>query len=228
MSRIRSIEAMRLGLSEAISRSDWQRARRYIDRLKGIVIDSLVQDDPIAIRLAGNVLQQSGERLELVGDLPMAFDQAALAWQLRADASTAALSARVRPADQEAGRLEEAPSDVPALLMQVLHQANAPMNNTTLAHRTGKDPAVISRALKRLEQEGRVRRWRGTNGQQLNAPAGGRLDSTERLNRQRFSTPFWADADARKREAVQAATLPPARTTLLNLTDGRVKIAARG
>ena len=92
MSRALSIEAMRLGLDEAVSHDDLQRARRYIDRLKGIVIDSLMQDDPVAIRLAGNALRQSGERLELFADQPMVFDKAALAWQLRAEAGTAALA----------------------------------------------------------------------------------------------------------------------------------------
>ena len=225
MTRTQSIEAMRLGLDEAVSHNDWQRARRYVDRLKGIVIDSLVQDDPVAIRLAGNVLQQSGERLELLTDLPMVYDGTALAWQLRADAGTAALAARVRPAQLHLRDIAEVPGDVPAFVLRVLRQANAPMSNAALCGRTGKDPAVISRALKRLEREGQVRRWRGLNGQRFNAPAGGHTESPEHLNRQRFGAPSSAGADALKREVVQAAVPPPAQSALLNSAVGKVAVA---
>lgn len=114
---IRSIETMRIGLAEALSQSNWERARRYAERLKGIIIDGVVRDDPVAIRLAGHALQQSGERLELVADLPMVTNEAALAWQLRADAGTAALAARVRPSHIEPEAPQEA-SDVPELLMR--------------------------------------------------------------------------------------------------------------
>jgi hypothetical protein len=212
---------MRLGLDEAVSHDDLQRARRYIDRLKGIVIDSLMQDDPVAIRLAGNALRQSGERLELFADQPMVFDKAALAWQLRAEAGTAALAARVRPAQIEAGWVEDVPREVPALLLRVLGQANAPMSNTALAARTAKDPAVISRALKRLEREGRVRRWRGPKGQQLNAVAAGQAESSERLNRRRLAALPSADMDVLKHEAVQAAAPLISPATFLNPVNGK-------
>jgi DNA-binding MarR family transcriptional regulator len=221
MSRTQSIEAMSLGLAEAVSRNEWERARRYLDRLKGIMIDSLVQDDPAAIRQVGNVLQQSGERLELLADLPMLFDQTALAWQLRADAGTAALAARVRPAQFESGDEERGASDVRSLLLRVLTQANSPISNSTLASRTGKDPAVISRALKQLEQKGLVRRWLGPNGQKINVLAVGQSEPAEQLNRQRNSDSPSEETDALKQKVVQLAQHRTFREASLNRSDGK-------
>ena len=187
MSKLQSIEAMRLGLAEAVSASDWRKARRSIDRLKGIVLDSLLQNDPKAIRLAGNALQQAGERLELMADLPMVLDEMAVAWQLRADLGTVALAARMRPMDLDSEAEEDIPSDVPTLLLRKLREANRPISNTVLVDRTGKDPAVISRTLRRLEKENKVQRWRGVNGQQMNALLITQsANTTEQLNGQRL------------------------------------------
>lgn len=229
MGKIQSIEAMRAGLTEAVSRSDWQKARRYIDRLKGIVLDSLLQDDPKAIRLAANALLQAGQRLELLADLPMAYDEAALAWQLRADVSTAALAARVRPVRVGVGTEEDASKDVPSLLLELLRQANTPMSNTALVDRSGKQPAVISRVLKRLEQEKKVRRWRGVKGQQLNAlPAGQPAPPLEQMNRQHLTNLArkYAPHDSLRQSVVPSIEAMPKKPALLNQTDGKLTLAA--
>lgn len=207
MSRVRSIETMRVGLAEALVQSDWLKAGRYIERLKGIIIDAVVQDEPVAIRLAGHALQQSGERLELVANLPMVLDAAALAWQLRADASLAALAARVRPGYIERDGGDEA-GDVPDLLMRELQRNNAPMSNSDLASRTGKDPATVSRTLIRMERGGKIRRWRA-NGRKLNAPIRSEMQSDERLNAQRFFTRQATDANALKAAQAQSQVIAP-------------------
>jgi len=223
MSRVRSIETMRVGLADAVAQSDWSRARRYVERLKGIVIDAVVQDDPFAIRLAGHALQQSGERLELVADLPMVFDKVALAWQMRADASTAALAARVRPSRVETGAPDEV-GDVPELLLRALRRSNAPMSNSDLAASTGKDPATVSRTMKRLERDGWIRRWRA-NGRQLNTPVRNGVRSDEQLNALRFTYRQSVETEALKATYVQSAVFASAKKeVLVNFASGKTAV----
>jgi hypothetical protein len=200
MSRLKSIEAMRNGLDDSVSLKDWKRARQYIDRLRGIVVDSLVQDDPVAIRHAGSALKLSGERIELLSDLPMVIDHTALAWQLRADASMAALAASVRPLRDDIASSDALSRDVSTLLMRTLSLANGPMSNTSLANQTGKDPSVVSRTLKRLERDGLVRRWRGASAQQLNAPISPEVERPETQNRQRLTGDPYTDVEAIKKQ----------------------------
>jgi hypothetical protein len=227
MSKIHSIEAMRLGLAEAIAQSDWQKARRHIDRLKGIVLDSLLQNDPKAIQLAGQVLQQAGERLELVGDIRMVPDRASMAWQLRADVVTAALAARIRPLQFGPSAEDDQQGDVSALLIEVLRKNNTPMSNSGLVRRTGKDPAVISRVLKRLAQDKRVQRWRGVRGEQMNALPGAPAPKTAaQLNCMRLVSPRGRETelDARKQAAVEVATALPIKTNFMNRTEGKIAV----
>lgn len=195
MSRAGSIERMRAGLEEALARADWPAARRFVERLKGIVLDAVAQDDSASIRLAGQALQLSGERLELTASLDMEDGPTAMAWELRADAGTSALAARIRPVRDE----DEAPgvtNDVAELLLRHLRLSNTPLGNGDLARQTGKDPATITRTLKRLEQQRRIRRWR-SNGRQLNALPLGGATSIEQMNALQLNIMKTPDDDAK-------------------------------
>lgn len=152
-----SVETMSSGLRAALSDKDWQSAHRHIERLNSIVLDALVRNDPGSIQSAGSALQSCGQHLELGNKLPMELNELALAWQLRANAAMAVLAQRIRPIAPLSIDIGE---DVSDLLLKFLRESNYPMSNAQVAERTGKDPATVSRTLKRLKTAGKVKQWR--------------------------------------------------------------------
>ena len=96
MSALKSVQYMKDELSKAIGAEDWYRAQHCRDRLKSIILDATVRNEPDVIHAAGAVLSEAFTRLEIMNNLPMNYDATAMAWQLRADAGTAALAQRIR------------------------------------------------------------------------------------------------------------------------------------
>ena len=97
MSSLTSVQYMKDELSKAIGEGDWPLAQRCRDRLQFIILESTRRNEPDVIQAAGAVLSETGLRLEIMNNLAMNYDAAAMAWQLRADAGMAALAQRIRP-----------------------------------------------------------------------------------------------------------------------------------
>lgn len=157
MAVARSIEAMGDGLRAAVNDQDWAKAHRHIDRLKAIILEAILRNDPAAIQSAGLELQSSGQLLELSKRLRMEMNEQAVAWQLRADAAMAAIAQRMRPATSLLPADEE---DVSELLLKLLRDHSEPMTNSEMAARAAKDPATISRTLKRLKAARKIEQWK--------------------------------------------------------------------
>ena len=157
MQTVGSIDRMAESLRVAVSESDWESAQRYIERLKGIVLDGVARDDALAIQSAGQALQSCGQHVELRNKLAMKVNALALAWQLRADSATALLAQRIRPPASLAADIDP---DVASCLLALLKESKSPLSNGELAEQSGKDPATISRTLKRLKASSKIRQWR--------------------------------------------------------------------
>src|SRR5687768_9553770 len=134
----RSIETMADGLRNALASEDFTKAHRYIDRLKTIILEGVLRNDPNAIQSAGSALQSCGEFIELSKRIHMKMDEHAVAWQLRADVATALLAQRIRPGRSLAeGEMEEGVSD---LLLRILQDSDEALTNSQLAARADRDP----------------------------------------------------------------------------------------
>lgn len=169
MSEIDSIGKMSAGIAAAIAAGDWAKALRRSERIKGILLEATVQDNPEVIRAAAKAIQENEKRLELSEQSPAPLNSAAVMWQLRSDATTAALAARMRPITPRPISAADT-ADLPDQLFRVLQSSNGAMTNSDLAIRMGKDPAIIARGLKTLERRKAIRSWK-TGGRRFNLPA---------------------------------------------------------
>lgn len=185
MSEIDSIRKMGAGITAAIAAEDWSKVLRRAERIKGILLEATIRDNPVAIREAVKALQEGEKRLELAVATPPRLDGQAVMWQLRSDVGTAALAARIRPIDPRPSNAADS-IDVAGMLLKTLQASNGAMTNSELAVRTGKDPAVIARGLASLERSKSIRFWR-TGGKRFNlasSASGDRRDSA--LNSEMF------------------------------------------
>lgn len=168
MSKINSIKAMKSGLAEAVDKRDWVQALKFMNRLKGIVLDSLVQNDPQAIQLVGHTLQETGEKTELIEKLDLVPDAACIAWQLRADVVTTALAARIRPLQLNLNLAEDQQLKFYDQLLSLLQKSNKPLTDKEIEDRTGESLVVVLYTLGQLEKNEKITRWLGLQGEKLN------------------------------------------------------------
>jgi hypothetical protein len=166
MTEIDSITRMASAMTTSMAALDWPKVLRQVERIKGILLEATIRNNPNAIRAAAQALQDGEQRLRLQQSTPIKTDGSSVMWQLRADAGTAALAAKIRPMLPRPSNSSEN-RDLPDLLLEVLRSSNRAMTNTDLAVRTGKDPASIARGLAVLEQRESVSFWR-SGGKRFN------------------------------------------------------------
>lgn len=146
-------------LARAIAEGQWDEADLAIERLKTLLLAALVSGDSPRITSLQRVLSDAGELLELRNGLAMQNGAQGLAWKLRADVGTAVIGNRMRP---EAPSLADI-ADWRSLrdkILELLRGANRPMNNSQIAQRLDRDPAIVSRTLKRLLADKLIRQWK--------------------------------------------------------------------